>query len=865
MAITNMMKNYLETKEKYKDTILFYRLGDFYELFFEDAELCSRELGLTLTGRDCGLPQRAPMCGMPYHAVDGYIAKLVNNGHKVAICEQLTPADAKRKELVTRDVVRVITPGTVIDSDILQDTANYIAYVYKDKSNIGISYMDMSTGEFNTAEFVDEKSLTSLNDILTMIKPSEVLCNSEMLEFSYDLPCVKSQYCATFEMFDEESFDFTSAEKLLKSSFNVTSLKKYGIANKIFSIKSAGTLLNYVLTTQKRTLSHINGINYVSFEKYMQLDANTRRNLELTENSKDRKKRGSLYWLMDKTNTKMGSRLLKLFIEQPLYNDETINYRLKGVEELTKNAIAREKLRNCLYSIYDIERLTGRISYGNLTPKDCVSLSNSLEIMPEISNILSSFKSKIINNISEDIIDYSQVTNLLKSAFNDSTSNTLKDRGFIKAGYNAELDELNQISKSAKTWLAEMEAKEKERTGIKTLKISFNKVFGYYIEVSNSQKDMVPYNYIRKQTLTTGERFITEELKVIEDKILHAEERKAKLEEELFAEIRGFLLGQITNLQKTARAIALLDVLYSFATLAVEKNYTKPIITKDTNCIEIINGRHPIVEEINKNEDFVSNDTLLNDKDNRTLIITGPNMAGKSTYMRQVAIITLMAHIGSYVPATSAKIALTDKIFTRVGASDDLAFGQSTFMVEMSEVSYILNNATNNSLIILDEVGRGTSTLDGLSIAWAVMEYLSQNLCTKTLFATHYHELTDLEGALDGVKNYCISVKEFNNSIIFLRKIIRGSANRSFGIEVASMSGLPQSVVNRAKDILHSLEENEVNREYNVKSSTNSNETLTDKRNYKEIMSVLSDLDINSLTPLNAFDVLVQLKNYMKE
>lgn len=863
VGMTTMMKKYLETKEKYKDVILFYRLGDFYELFFEDAELCSRELGLTLTGRDCGMSTRAPMCGMPYHSVDGYIAKLINNGHKVAICEQLTAPE--KGKLVERDVVRIITPGTVIDSDILQDTANYLACIYKEKNNIGVSYLDISTGEFNTTEFLDEKCLSSLNDLLTMIKPSEVLCNEEMYKYSLDLPCVKSQYCARFQIIDDIDFDFTTSESLLKDNLKVTSLKKFNIANKMFSIKSAGALLTYVIYTQKRNLTHINTINYVSFEKYMQLDSNTRRNLELTENSKDRKKRGSLYWLMDKTNTKMGSRLLKLFIEQPLYNDESINYRLKGVEELTKNAIAREKLRNCLYSIYDIERLCGKVSYGNLTPKDCVSLANSLSILPEISNILSNFKSKIISNISEDIIDYTQVTNLLKSAFNDKESSTLKEKGFIKAGYNKELDELNNISTSAKTWLAEMEVKEKERTGIKNLKISFNKVFGYYIEVSNSQKDMVPYNYIRKQTLTTGERFITEELKVIEDKILHAEERKAKLEEELFAEIREYLLTQITDIQKTARAIALLDVLYSMATLAIEKNYVKPIITKDTNCIEIINGRHPIVEEINKNEDFVSNDTILNDSDNRTLIITGPNMAGKSTYMRQVAIITLMAHIGSFVPATSAKISLTDKIFTRVGASDDLAFGQSTFMVEMSEVSYILNNATNNSLIILDEVGRGTSTLDGLSIAWSVMEYISQNLCTKTLFATHYHELTDLEGVLDGVKNYCISVKEFNNSIIFLRKIIRGSANRSFGIEVASMSGLPQIVVNRAKEILHSLEQNEVNRQVNVKSSTNDNELLTDKRNTKEIMAILSDLDINSLTPLNAFDVLVQLKNYMKE
>ncbi len=863
MALSPMMKHYLETKQKYPNTILFYRLGDFYELFFDDAVLCSRELDLTLTGKDCGLEERAPMCGMPYHAVEGYIAKLINNGHKVAICEQLS-APTKGAKIVERDVIRIITPGTVVDSEILADTANYIACVYKDKDNIGLSYMDVSTGEFNLTELSGEKCLSSLNDILTMIKPSEIICNNEVLKYSYDLVCVKGKYCSGFECIEEENFDFSACENLLKKQLNVSSLKAFNCATKNFAITSAGALLGYVLGTQKRSLSHINTLKYVTFNLYMQLDANTRRNLELTENSRDRKKHGSLYWLLDKTRTKMGSRLLKQFIEQPLYSEDAINRRLKGVEELTKNIIARESLSNLLYNVYDIERLCGKISYGNITPKDCVCLANSLKLLPEIRQNLDNFKSKILTDIKEDILDYSDLTELLTNAFNADTANTLKDGGFIKAGFNKELDELNDISSSAKNWLAELEHSERERTGIKNLKISYNRVFGYYIEVSNSQKGLVPYNYIRKQTLTTGERFITEELKVIEDKILHAEERKSKLEEIIFNEIRDLLLTKIESMQKTARAIALLDALYSLATIAIERNYVKPLINKDKKNIEIIGGRHPIVEKIVKDEDFVSNDTILNTTDSRTMIITGPNMAGKSTYMRQVAIIVLMAHIGSFVPATSAKISLTDKIFTRVGASDDLAFGQSTFMVEMNEVSYILNNATNNSLIVLDEVGRGTSTFDGLSIAWSVMEYLSSHLQAKTLFATHYHELTELEGVLDGVKNYRISVKEYNNSIIFLRKIVRGGANKSFGIEVASMAGLPSSVVSRAKEILHTLEQNEVNRNLNVKDTT-TNETLTDKRNTKEVMAVLSDLDLNTLTPLNAFDVLVQLKNYIKE
>ncbi len=864
MSISPMMQHYLQTKEKYKDTILLYRLGDFYELFFEDADICSRELGLTLTGKACGLEKNAPMCGMPAKAVETYISKLINKGYKVAICEQLTQPQ-KGVKIVERDVVRVITAGTVIDSEMLDDKSqSFIASVFKEKNNIGISYIDITTGDFFMSQFTEYNVLDKLNDFLVMITPKEIICNKEMLDCSSTLFCVQNQTVPHFNLYSEESFLFETAKKILLNQVKTDSLTKLKCGNKQFAVQSSGALLAYLNETQKRSLYHINAVEFVMLNDYMQLDANTRRNLELDTTLRENKKRGSLFWLLDKTKTNMGARMLKSFLDKPLFDDKKINARLKGVEELIKNIIKRESLKELLAKVYDLERLTGKIAYGNLNPKDCLAIQASLQLVPKILDELSSFNSDIINGIKENLFDYNEITKLLFDAINENATVNLADGGFIKKGYNKELDEYDDISKTGKKWILELEANEKQSTGIKNLKINYNKIFGYFIEVTNSQKSLVPYRYTRKQTIVNAERYITDELKQIEDKILNAEEKKIVLAQELFKEIHAKLLEYIKKFQLTAKSLALLDALLSLASVAVEKNYVKPIINKNIDSIEIINGRHPVVETLLKNEEFVPNDTFLNTTDRKTMILTGPNMAGKSTYMRQVAIITLLAHIGSYVPAESAKISLTDRIFTRIGASDDLTVGQSTFMVEMLEVSNILKNATNNSLIILDEVGRGTSTFDGLSIAWSVMEYVSKSLNAKTLFATHFHELTELEGKLEGVKNYQVSVKEFNNQVIFLRKIVRGGANKSFGIEVAALAELPKEVIENAKRILHKLEENAINENIVSKLSEEDNLASKEKKqNINEIINILTDLNINSLTPLNAFDILVQLKNYL--
>lgn len=859
MALSPMMQQYVLTKEKYKDAILLYRLGDFYEMFFEDAVTASKELDLTLTGKMCGLDERAPMCGIPYHALDGYLAKLIEKGYKVAICEQLTEPK-KGVKLVERDVVRVITPGTLIDSNLLDDKKNnYILSACLDGGIVGVAYTDISTGII----YLAEQNLNQFNDLLVRVRPSEIICNKNLAEIADKLLATKLQIIPNFQVRAFENFDFDECYKTLTNQIDKKEL--IGLTDKKQTIISAGILINYLLETQKRSLSHINTISYIQDSEFMAIDSNTRRNLELTETIKDRKKRGSLLWLLDKTQTSMGSRCLRTYIEQPLYDEKLINQRLNGVEELVKNIVVRDALTSLLGSVYDIERLCGKVSYNNLTPKDTIALKNSLSVLPEIKEKLSGFKSTILKNIAKDIYDYSSIYNMLDSAIVENPPYVLKDGGFIKKGYSKELDDICNISTVGKTWLATLEADEREKTGIKNLKIGYNSVFGYYIEVSKGQVDQVPYRYQRKQTIANAERYITDELKEMENKILHAEEQKITLEIKLFNEIREVLLENVSAMQKTARQIAVLDALLSLAIVACEKNYCKPQVSSSINSIEIVNGRHPVVEALLKNEDFIPNDTFLNNTDSRTMIITGPNMAGKSTYMRQVALITLMAHIGSFVPAQKANIALTDKIFTRVGASDDLAFGQSTFMVEMSEVSNILKQATNNSLIVLDEVGRGTSTFDGLSIAWSVMEYLSKTLKAKTLFATHYHELTELEGLLDGVKNYRINVKEFNDTIIFLRKIVRGGANKSFGIEVAKLAGLPENVINRAKEILHTLEENEINKN---SSLTQLNETTETKKYQKAVMEVgniLKDVNVETLTPLNAFDLILQLKEKLNK
>ena len=872
MGLSPMMMHQQQIKAQYPDCIIFYRLGDFYEMFFEDAEICSRELELTLTARDCGEGNRAPMCGVPHHAAESYIARLVENGHKVAICEQLT-APEKGKTLVQRDVVRIVTPGTKMDSSMLDENRNnYIVCIFKNKDNIGVSVIDISTGKFVVTEFLKDNIFSNLNDYLISVMPSEVIINEEMSKYYETLSSVQARYIPSAQIYDESNFDYKKAIETLKKQLKVDTLKTFDINNREYAITSSGALLNYIYETQKRDLIHINNLEFFTSNNYMHIDANSRRNLELLESNKDKRKKGSLFWVLNKTKTSMGSRLLKSFIEQPLYDEKQINNRLNSVEELVKSIVLRGKIGDILYKIYDIERLCGRISYNNLLPVDCILLKNSLTFIPELKSLLANFKSKKIQEIHDNLYDFSNIVDLLDRAIVDKNNQTLeqkrKDTESIKYGFNEKLDEYIDIATSGKSWIRDLEVKEKEKTGIKNLKISHNKIFGYYIEVLNSQLSLVPYNYIRRQTLANAERFITDELKEMEEKIINADSLKEILEKELFDQIRNVLLSEIEKIIKTAKAVANLDVLLSFATVAVENNYTKPIINKTNTNIEIIGGRHPVVEIINKSEDFIPNDTILNNTDNRTMIITGPNMAGKSTYMRQVALITLLAHIGCFVPATSAKISLTDRIFTRIGASDDLSMGQSTFMVEMNEVSNILKNATNNSLIILDEVGRGTSTFDGLSIAWAVIEYISANLCAKTLFSTHYHELTELESVLDGVKNYQVSVKEYNNSIIFLRKFKRGGASRSFGIEVASLAGLPESVLSRAKNILHILDENDLTKDNKLTTSLDSNyanKTEQNTKNIKNILGVLEDLDINNLTPINAFDILLQLKNYIKK
>jgi DNA mismatch repair protein MutS len=864
VALSPMMQHYLQTKEQYKDALLFYRLGDFYELFFDDALTASKALDLTLTGRACGLEERAPMCGVPAKSVDVYIAKLIELGYKVAICEQLT--EATKGQMVDRDVVRVVTPGTIMESNILDEKKNnYIASVILEKQNIGLAFTDISTGEFYVTEFTKEQSLKQLNDILVMVRPSEIICNDEMFLNSYNLEGVKLEVLPKFFAYFNWAYEKQKAQNNLKQQFKTQSLQVFDLSEKQFATRASGALIEYLNETQKRSLMHINKITHLKDNYFMYLDVNTRKNLELTETIRDRKKTGSLLWLLDQTKTSMGARMLRSFVEQPLQDETAINDRLNGVEEIASNTILRQALIEELNNINDIERLAGKISYGTLSPRDCLSLLVSLKQLPNIKKLLQQVNSSILKNITRNLGEFDATVLLLENAIVDNPPLTTKDGGYIKKGYNSELDELKSSNIEGKKWIAKLEAEEKEATGIKNLKIGFNRVFGYYLEVTNSQKELVPFRYQRKQTLTGGERYITEELKQIEDKILNSEEKSLKLELQLFQEIRETLLEQVEHLQTSAKQIALLDTLCSFAEVSVKNNYVKPQINNRITEIEIKDGRHPVIEKLLKDENFVPNDTHLDTLDNRTMIITGPNMAGKSTYMRQVAIITLMAHLGCFVPATSAKIALTDRIFTRIGASDDLINNQSTFMVEMVEVANILHSATNKSLIILDEIGRGTSTFDGLSIAWSVMEYVSKHLNAKTLFSTHYHELTELEGSLEGIKNYRINVKELNGTILFLRKIARGGALKSFGIEVASLAGLPKEVTDRAKQILQKLEEADINKaQRNYELEKQENKSVITKYQ-DEVIRLLKQSNIENLSPLEAFSILQELIEKVKK
>ena len=857
MALSSMMSHYLAIKEKYKDCIVFYRLGDFYEMFFDDAIKVSKLLDLTLTGRDCGLEERAPMCGVPYHAADTYVAKLVALGEKVAICDQLSDPKTS-KGLVDRDVVRIISAGTLTEESMLEEGKNnYIACVFKHADGVAVAWTDITTGEFYAEEFLGDMAMYEAVEHLVKLSVSEIICNDETLPCTKEIKEIRHNILPPFSCYLPWAFNVKQAERNLLEQLGAKSLAAYGMSGKENLIAASGALIEYLRETQKHALANISSVKVISQDKFMTLDGNAVRNLELVRNNSENKKYGSLLWVLDKTKTGMGARLLSRMVLSPLKDVEEINYRLNGVEELFNSAVVRVGVTETLHEMGDIERLSGKISNKNFNPKDCIALRKSLELLPALKFQLSGFTSQIIADITSGLLDMQELVDLLTAAIDEEASATMKDGGYIREGFHAELDELRHIKKDAQQILRNIEARERERTGIKTLKVGFNKVFGYYIEVSNSFKEQVPEEYIRKQTLTTGERFITQELKVFEEKILTSDEKALQIEARLYGQILEVLCAHIEQLKTIASAVALLDCLASLATVAKERRYVRPTILESGAPLKITDGRHPVVEAISR-ERFVPNDTILDNEDNRCAIITGPNMAGKSTYMRQIALIAVMAHIGSFVPAKGAEIPLIDRIFTRVGASDNLIFDQSTFMVEMTEVATILLHATKDSLLILDEVGRGTSTYDGLSIAWSVIEFLTKHVRAKTLFSTHYHELTELENTLEGVKNYKVTVKELNGAIVFLRKIARGGANKSFGIEVASLAGVPKEVTTRAKSILKMLEKNDLAK--GKLQTEYVEEEVVEEKQLSEVERILSELDLNTMSPMQAFMLLGDLK-----
>ncbi|MEG1963909.1 MAG: DNA mismatch repair protein MutS [Clostridia bacterium] len=867
MTLSPMMTHYLSLKEQYKDTLIFYRLGDFYEMFFEDAKVASKELDLTLTGRDCGLDERAPMCGVPYHAVDGYIAKLIAKNYKVAICEQLTTPD-QQKGMVERDIVRVITPGTIIEDTMLEEgKANYLACVFGAEDAFAVAWADISTGEFFVTETA--KTTDALEDSLVTIDAKEIIAQECLLAVCKEIPSITFGKLPKFESYNDWSFKFENAKNALLKQFNIVSLTPFEIEDKPACVCACGALLAFLLETQKRALTHIKSIKYINNSNYMVLDINTRRNLELYENSHDRTKKFSLLWVLDKTKTSLGARNMRKWLNQPLLDEKLIKYRLDVVEELVNNSKLRAEIEEELQNIKDIERLVSKLLYGSFNPRDCLAILDTLNALPSLKSCLAQNNNKYLQKIDKNLFPLEKLANLLKSAINDNPPINTKDGGFIKYGFNKELDGFRDAKQNSKNWLAELEAKEKELTGIKNLKISYNRVFGYFIEVTKLNSDKVPYRYVRKQTLVNNERYITDELKQIEDTLLGADEKAVALEIEFFNNIKQEIMRYTQELQSTASAVAQLDCLFSFAKVSVQNNYVKPIINKKIDAISLQNSRHPVVEQILKNNQFIANDCFLDNNENNIMVITGPNMAGKSTFMRQVALITLMAHLGCFVPCESAEIAIVDRIFTRVGASDDLSFGQSTFMVEMLEVSTILKNATSKSLLILDEIGRGTSTYDGLSIAWAVMEYIATKIRAKTLFSTHYHELTELEGLLNGVKNYRILVNDQSKDIIFLHKIARGGANKSFGIEVASLAGVPTAVTERAKQIAKNLEQININKDTNAivmqSNSVKLGQVSFLENNYDEIIEELKGTDTNNLTPMQALIIINDLKQKVEK
>ena len=862
-----MMQRYLETKEEYKDCILFYRLGDFYEMFFEDAITASRELELTLTGKDCGQEERAPMCGIPHHAAEIYVSRLINKGYKVAICEQLEDPKTT-KGIVKRGVIRVVTPGTLVESNMLEERKNnYIMSIYKTGIYFGISICDISTGEFYSAEIKDNNNFPILLDEIARYTPSELVINSMMANCSDEMNKIKERFENVYITKFNDKF-FSEELNNINLRFNVVDNNERKIENldeKKLALSSINALVQYIEDTQKTSLDHINKITIYNLSKYMALDINARRNLEITEKMRDKSKKGTLLWVLDKTSTSMGGRLLRRWLNDPLVDVDEINRRLNAVKELKDDIILRGEVIENLKKVYDIERLAGKMAYGNANARDMVTLKNSLFKLPEVKQILKNCKSDLLKGLYEKLDELQDIYQLIEKSIVEDPPMTIKDGGIIKLGYDEEIDKLKTAQTEGKTWLVQLEAEEKEKTGIKNLKIGFNKVFGYFIEVTKSYLDQVPDRFIRKQTLTNAERYITEDLKNLENQILGAEEKVINLEYNAFVEIREEISKNVTRLQTTSEVISSLDVLTSFAQVAEDFNYCMPVVDS-SGTIDIKNGRHPVIEKILGEGVFVENDTFLDKGDNRLSIITGPNMAGKSTYMRQVALITLMAQCGSFVPAESANIGVVDKIFTRVGASDDLSMGQSTFMVEMMEVATILKEATPNSLVILDEIGRGTSTYDGLSIAWAVAEYIAdkQKCGAKTLFATHYHELTELENKIEGIKNYSIAVKEKGEDIIFLRKIVRGGTDESYGIHVARLAGVPKVVTQKANEILRSLEKKNILT--GKKQDKKQVEGQFDMYNYKlaEIAHEIDKVNLNELTPIDALNTLVRIKEKMK-
>ncbi len=858
-----MMTHYLKTKEEYKDCILFYRLGDFYEMFFDDALTASRELEITLTGKDCGQEERAPMCGVPYHAAEIYIAKLIEKGYKVAICEQLE--DPKQaKGIVKRDVIRVVTPGTVIETNLLEEKKNnYIMSIYKKGIFFGIAICDVSTGDFYASQIDETNNFEKLLDEISRYNPAEIIANDLLFNTKQEISKIKERFQSYISFLSDEKFE-KDIEKL--NEYRIVNDKKEEITNDIFENKvflkvAVNGLLEYLVQTQKTKLNHINTIQIYNLTRYMALDISARRNLEITEKMRDKTKKGTLLWVLDKTATSMGGRNLRRWLNDPLIDVSEINRRLEAVEELKNEIMLRGEIIENLKKVYDIERLIGKISYGNANARDMISLKNSVGKLPQIKQNLSTCKSKLLQDYYHNLDELKDVYTLIDNAIVEEPPITIKEGGIIKKGYDETIDKLKTATTDGKKWLIELEAKEKETTGIKNLKIGFNKVFGYFIEVTKSYLKQVPDRFIRKQTLTNCERFITEELKTLEEEILGSQDKLIDLEYNIFLEIRKKLASNIQRIQKSATVIANLDVITSFATVAEDLGYVKPIVDEE-GIIDIKEGRHPVIEKMLPSGSFVPNDTYLNKEESRLSIITGPNMAGKSTYMRQVALITLMAQVGSFVPASYAKIGVVDKIFTRVGASDDLSMGQSTFMVEMMEVANILKEATNNSLVILDEIGRGTSTYDGLSIAWAVAGFIAdkEKCGAKTLFATHYHELTALEEKVEGVKNYSVAVKEKGEDIIFLRKIVEGGTDESYGIHVAKLAGVPKEVVKNANNILKSLERKSIMS--NKKENKKQTEGQLDMYNYKiaEIAHQIDKININELTPIDALNILVKLK-----